>query len=116
MLGGAPGAGITWAQIKQGTAHVIIHNGVTVTFPSDKFCRDHVDDNMITKITSIAAGPQQNIGGVIIGGERVSHAHVEGNRGVAYVWHNGNLTIKAYGDKVKGRGEKDSGGYDWHTK
>jgi hypothetical protein len=112
----AAAAALARQQILQGTAHVIVFGNVTVTFPSDKFCKKNVDDHFFTKVESISAGSNLPVGGVKIGGLRVSHQHVHGNTGVAYVWADANnLTIIASGQKANGT-PKDSGGYDWTTK
>ncbi len=106
-----------WQQILSGQAHTIVFGTVTVTFPSDKFCKNYVDAEFLTKVQSIALAGQKVLGGVVIGGIRVCHEHIRGNTGVAYLWSTPTaLTIVATGDKVTGRGVKDSGGYDWTTK
>lgn len=117
MAGTGPGVmPPAWQQIIQGLTNVLQIGGVTVTFPSAKFCKNYVDSEFLTKVQSIALAGQKVVGGVKIGGMRVCHEHIRGNTGVAYVWNTATaLSIIATGEKGNGT-PKDSGGYHWTTK
>ena len=105
------------AMVMAGMTNILIVGAVTVTFPSNRFCKNYVDQNFIDKVTSIALAGQRVVGGVVLNGQRVSHDHITNIDAVAYVWDNAQaLRVVAYGEKGgKGAKVQNSGGYTWET-
>jgi len=107
------------AAIIGGNAHVIQFGAVTVTFPSDRFCRNHVDQNVLSKVESVASQQSMTYAGngfvTAAGVANCGHAHITNRDAIAFKWvSNTSLTIVAYGEKGgRGASGQGSGGYTW---
>jgi hypothetical protein len=104
-----------------GTAHTIQFGAVTVTFPSDKFCKSYMDQDGLNKVQTVAANQSRFYAGngfiVACGMANCGHVHVTGSEGLAFKWDDDtHLKIVAYGTKGGKGASKASGSYTWVDK
>lgn len=99
--------------------------GITITFPSARFCKNYVTDDFLNAILNKICGQATTYKGngeVDIGTySRCGHVKLTGGEGVGWDWGPGignasTIFIRGYGEKG-GRGAKGSrsGGYTWET-
>jgi hypothetical protein len=103
-----------------GQISVLTIRGVTVTFPSTRFCKNQVDDNFLSHVDKIVSNGRQNYGNGAVsacGQAHCGHMKLTGGDAIAYYW-TGDAAVSIIGHGVKGgRGAaaKGSGGYTWEN-
>jgi hypothetical protein len=116
-----PWTDIPSIQLKTGHIATLTIGAIPVTFPSNKFCKNYVDDNFLNHIVDIVAAGQGDYGNgaVDIGFvANCGHKKLTGGDAIGYKWNQPGtaLAITGYGEKSSGgKKAKNSGGYTWET-
>jgi hypothetical protein len=106
--------------LKAGQSTSLVIGGVTVTFPSGRFCLSYVDDNFLNHVSDIVNYGRNSYGNGAVNIDRTNncgHKKLTGGDAIGYKWSSDtDLAIVGYGEKSsKGSKRQGSGGYEWET-
>lgn len=106
--------------VKSGNSHSLVILGVTVNFPSNRFCGDYVDDNFLDHVLEVVNRGTGDYGNGAVTVDRTTncgHRKLTGGEAIGYKWNGPNiLDVTGYGTKGgKGAARKGSGGYTWQS-